>query len=325
MFRWRRLILALVSASVMSVATASCGTSPDAVAHVGSLSIAKSAVAHWTRIESHEPGKGGLTPHERALERLITSSWLVGEAASRHLTITDDDVLRRIATTRADSFPGGEPEFHQSLRSSGRTTADVRLEARTELAYLRIRASLAAQAAAQVSSAEIAAFYLSHKERYLAPERRFFDIDNLHSKAAALKVRSEVSSGESFSTKALHESLTRTDALAGDTGKAVVERAIFAAKAHALQGPVLFEPYRDYSLFEVSRIMPGSYRSLKQVSGGIRGILAERRQKLLLARFASAWRARWVARTDCNPGFVVQTCRQYRGVRVLEAPLRLLG
>jgi hypothetical protein len=31
-----------------------------------------------------------------------------------------------------------------------------------------------------------------------------------------------------------------------------------------------------------------------------------------IAAFVSAWRAKWRPRTDCRPGYIVETCRQFK-------------
>ena len=119
---------------------------------------------------------------------------------------------------------------------------------------------------AVVSSSAIERFYNQHKRDFRTPERRYFDIDNLRSRSEALKVRREVEAGRRFSSLALHEELPSDAPVAGR--KRAVE-AIFAAKAHVLSGPVPLVAAHDYSLFEVTRIVPAGYRAVKDVRAAI--------------------------------------------------------
>jgi hypothetical protein len=60
-----------------------------------------------------------------------------------------------------------------------------------------------------------------------------------------------------------------------------------------------------------------------QVRRSIAASLAHERWVRALRIFIIAWRRKWTAKTDCQPGFVVQKCRQYRGPRFPGDPLAL--
>lgn len=117
-----------------------------------------------------------------------------------------------------------------------------------------------------ISQAAVERFYDQHKRDFQIPETRYFDIDNLRSRAAALEVKREVEGGRPFSTLALHEVL-RSDAPV--TGRKRAVEAIFSAKDHVLAGPVLLAAAHDYSLFEVTRIVPSRYAPLADVRARI--------------------------------------------------------
>jgi hypothetical protein len=86
---------------------------------------------------------------------------------------------------------------------------------------------------------------------------------------------------------------------------------------------VLLADVGDHSLFEVTRIFPVHYQPLAEVSASIASRLEQQRQHVALASFATAWRAKWTARTSCAAGYVAPTCRQYRGSATLQAALGL--
>ena len=49
--------------------------------------------------------------------------------------------------------------------------------------------------------------------------------------------------------------------------------------------------------------------------------LASWRHRLALLAFLEAYRSKWIAKTDCSPGFVVQKCSPYRGPTIPEGGL----
>jgi len=186
-----------------------------------------------------------------------------------------------------------------------------------ELASAKLR-QRALEGQRNVSPAQVAAYYRSHKQRFLIPERWYFDIDELRSEAAAMKVRREVEAGKSFAGMAIHESIERPSRVQYGHEESVARAVIFAAKRNVLTGPVkLF----GYSVFEVRRIVAASYLPLAKVQGAIETQLASEQQRRVLAPLVAAWRAKWIARTYCYPGYVVQKCTQYQGAEAPEDPL----
>jgi len=96
-------------------------------------------------------------------------------------------------------------------------------------------------------------------------------------------------------------------------------RAIFAARPHVVVGPLPL--FGHYAVFEVTRIVPSRRQPLAQARSSIERQLAGEQQRQTLARFISAWRARWIAKTDCQPQDVMQKCRQYHGPLAPEGQL----
>jgi hypothetical protein len=70
----------------------------------------------------------------------------------------------------------------------------------------------------------------------------------------------------------------------------------------------------------VTRVVPPKRKSLAHVEHSIRQQLEREQQRRSLTRFIGAWRAKWIARTDCARGYVVELCRQYSGASKRAAP-----
>jgi hypothetical protein len=76
-----------------------------------------------------------------------------------------------------------------------------------------------------------------------------------------------------------------------------------------IEGPVRVG--RNYFVFELKEVRPLIQSPLAQVASSIRQELEAEARQRALAAFIASWRRKWIARTDCQPGFVVQKCRQY--------------
>ncbi len=253
----------------------------------------------------------------QAVELLISAQWLVGEAADRGLRISAGEARQLIAARKATSFPGGEGEFREFLKTTGETLSDLELQARAELASTKLR-RLAAAGARTVTAAQVAAYYTRHRQLFFIPQRRDVRITNRKSAAAAEQLEREVEAGKSFAALSEPESVARTSiSAAGD----ILDRAIYAAKLHVLTGPV--RQRVDYFVFVVEDVIPARYLTLDQVSGSIRSQLLAERQRRAVAVFIEAWKTAWIASTSCLPGYVVQKCREYDGPRAPEEPFEL--
>lgn len=309
--------------AVAGLAACSGCASDSAVVRVGQTAITKATVDHWMsamageRVVGDPPEQQDQTLRQQALSSLISSQWLIDEAADQGLKLSEQEIEQRLKEKKNTSFPGGEAEFHEFLKATGRKVSDVMFEAKAELAASRLR-QLVASREPKVTQAQIARYYSQHKQRFASPERRYFDIDNLHSEAEAKRVRREVERGKSFAKMALQESLERRPRGADvGSGKEAIVRAVFSARPNVLSGPVRL--YGDYSLFEVTRIVAATRQPLAQAQSSIEKRLAAEQRRRTLAEFVRAWRKRWIARTDCHAGYVVPNCRQYKGPIIPEA------
>jgi hypothetical protein len=318
---------------------------------VGQVAISKAAVDHWMvvfapqHIVLEPPGFGACVGHlqrlqanlshaqlleecarqyravrQQALGFLISADWLSGEAGARGSGVSDAEVRQSIEKRRA-SFPNGEAEFQESLKAISHTQPDLELEIRSELAAQKLRRSLQA-AEPQITQAQIAAYYKQHIGRYhLSERRRFYIVENLKSAAAARRLAGEMTRGRSIAQTSLNESYQRSEIAQFHGEKRTILEAIFAAKPHVIAKPV--ELNHLYFLVEVTHVTPARLRPLAEVRQSIARKLVDSRRRRSLARFVNAWRKKWVARTDCQPVYVVQKCRQYRGPAAPEDPLKL--
>jgi hypothetical protein len=294
----------------------------DGVIRIGRRAIAAADIAHWSRISRHGTALSGqlaerdTTTRQRAIRFLIWSVWVNGEAARHRAGVSDAAVSRALATQQA-GFPS-KSEFEGFLKENGETTADARLELQTDLAAAALE-RIAWTGRTQISRAEVAGYYARHKLEFTRDETRYFNIINALPFAAAQRVVRRARSAGAFPRRHLQEVLTHDHMLHTTRGKRRIERAIFAARPGAPEGPV--ELFGAYSVFEVTRIAPRALRPLAAVTGRIEARLSKQMRRHAFTRFTRRWLSTWKAKTSCAPDYVIDMCRQSAETPELEHAL----
>jgi foldase protein PrsA len=340
---------AVLASACALVACGGSGARERVVARVGHSAITAAAFTHWMQamapqhVAPDPPHYAACIARQKALEPqsteaalletcrqqyqtlkqqvlgfLISSRWLIGEAADQGIGTSEPEVKRRLAEKQR-SLAASDAEFKQSLNAIDHTIADLELEIRVEVASQKIRQKLIGEEP-KVTPGEVAAYYRRNIQRFHVPERRYFDIaENFHSAALARKQMREVAAGKYL--ESLHESLPRKPFTDYNGEKRTIYEAIFKARPRVVTGPIRLN--RLYFLIRVTRVAPAYVQPLAQVQGAIGKKLSAARQRRTLAAFIAAWRRKWIARTDCDAGYVVQKCRQYAASKTPEEPLAL--
>jgi len=301
-----------------------CGDdlSERVVVRVGRVAITRHDVEHWMAALA-----GGPLPRSpvarnalraQALDFLISSDWRFAEAAREDRKLSPQEVQRQLALTQSRSFPGGQPETNDYMKATGLTHSDLVLQARAELASAKLRQVVVSRQP-PIDQRQVVSYYRRHRELFTTPEERKILFTNRKSQTAALAVRREVAAGRSFRTLAVPMSvpLSPKSYSLSIGHDAALARAIHFARMNVLTGPVLVN-HVDHYVFVVESITPASVQPLGQVRGSILRRLTAEQQRRALAASIGAWRRKWIARTNCATGYVVQKCRQYRGARAAE-------
>jgi foldase protein PrsA len=311
------IITALLVTSAILASCSGTASGPVAV-QVGDVSIHAATVDHWASAIRQGStvgaslGKAPGTPKERALDFLISAHWLIGEAADQGLAVSDRSVERGLKD-RTESAPEGHAQFDEELASSGQTTDDIKLEIKAELAAGLLRELVSSREPQLTSQEEVLDYYHRNIAHFRIPEKRLVDlIESIPSRAAAIALGERLGSSTQFAKRALHESVARqTPSEAARADNADLVHAIFTATPGKVAAPARFNG--QWVLIVVRGTVPGRTRGLKEVEVQIeRRLLAQRRRELF-AEFVKGYTAKWRAKTDCRPGFVVQKCSQYHG------------
>jgi hypothetical protein len=315
-------VFCVALACLSGLAVSACGGEDRVVARVGRVAIHARAVEHWGAVLSvggivNGPlPAAGHTRKQRALAFLISARAIVEQAAEQGVPVSASAVRDRVEELR-QAVPGGDAAFDESLKGARETVADVELEIEAELARAAVRRAVTERAGA-VSPEQVRRYYRQHQSRYRLIERRKIDIvEHLSSPAAARALARRAGTGVRLARRAYHELLKRPHGFAAGS-KGAVERAIFAARAGVLSGPMPLS--NGYALFVVRRIFPAAVRPFSSVRTEIEGLLAARARARARAAFAERYRSRWRARTSCSSGYVIAGCVQYEGSEAPAGP-----
>jgi Raf kinase inhibitor-like YbhB/YbcL family protein len=152
-----------VPSSPAAAVDASTVAASDAVAVVAGVPISKASYAHWLAVE-RKLGAAG-SPSHQALGFLITSQWVLGEAAARHMSVSEAEVRQRYAQLVHQSFPKAG-SLRKYLSKSGETEADLLARIKVELLASRIAANITAGRSASRRTATLAAFERSFQRHW---------------------------------------------------------------------------------------------------------------------------------------------------------------
>jgi hypothetical protein len=295
------------------------------VAHVGNAAIDRAEVDHWASTIGRSNsiattlGQTSGTPRARALEFLISSRWILGEAEAQSLSISDAAVQRGLME-KIGALPNGRSEFDEELSSTGQTPADVKREVESAMAAARLRGAVARGVKA-VTGTEVASYYAHHRQKFYLPDRRVvYLIELLPTYADAVALGKQLGPGPRFIKRAIRELVRRespAEAERRENGQLV--HMIFAATPGQVAGPAKFNG--RWVLAMVKKVIPAGIQPLVVVRGELSKTLAVKRRAQALNRFAEAYARKWTASTSCSPGYVVPGCSEHHGALARQASL----
>jgi foldase protein PrsA len=291
----------------------------------------KACIAYLKSIETPRK-KGEKPPTEASLKKaceqqyqslkqevlgfLISSQWVLGEAASLGIKLTDAEVKKQFEKIKNQQFPKAS-EFEKFMQTSGQTVSDLLLRVKLNMLSQKIQQKISKQKST-VTPAQIQKYYNENKSRFAVPEKRSVEIILTKSEGAAKAAKKEVESGQSFATVAKKVSTDPVskanggllpEVVKGQEDKAL-DAAIFSAQKGALGGPVK-TPF-GYYVYRVKTITPGSQQSLKQAESSIKAQLQAQGQQKALSGFVKDFRKKWTSKTECRASYVVADCKSYK-------------
>ncbi len=247
---------------------------------------------------------------------LISSQWVLGEASSLGVSLSDAEVKKEFTKIKTTQFPKAS-EFEKFLASSGQSVSDLLLRVKLNLLSQKIQKKIVKEKST-VTEAQISKYYNENKSKYGTPEKRNVRIILTKTEAAAASAKKEVESGKSFASVASKVSIDPTSKANGGLLKEVVkgeeekalDTAIFSASKNTLGGPVK-TPF-GYYVYEVLSTTPGSQQSLAQVKSTIKQQLIATGEQSALSKFVKEFKKKWTEKTECQSGYKVADCKGYK-------------
>jgi foldase protein PrsA len=254
---------------------------------------------------------------------LISTAWVLGEAESLGVKVSDKEVHKRFEQIRSQQFPKAA-EFEKFLAASGQTVSDLLLRVKSSLLAQKVQQKII-KSKANITHAQIAQYYKENSQRFGQPEKRNLKIILTKTEEAAKKAKQEIESGKSWATVAKSTSIDPTTKASGGVLVGVVkgqeekslDSAVFSAKKNVVQGPI--KTVFGYYIFEVTGVTPGNQLTLAQAEASIRQQLIASHQQAALSNFIKEFKKKWLAKTECVASYggvpvaqAIQDCKEYK-------------
>ena len=253
---------------------------------------------------------------QEVLGFLISTAWVLGEAESLGVKVSDKEVHKRFEEIRSQQFPKAA-EFQKFLASSGQTVSDLLLRVKSNLIAQKVQQQIIKRKA-NITHAQIAQYYNENSQRFGQSEKRNLKIILTKTEEAAKKAKQEIESGKSWATVAKSTSIDPTTKASGGVLVGVVkgqeekslDSAIFSAQKNVVQGPI--KTVFGYYIFEVTSTTPGTQETLAQAEASIRQQLIATHQQTALTSFIKEFKKKWLAKTECREGYLQADCKEFK-------------
>ena len=253
---------------------------------------------------------------QEVLGFLVSSQWVIGEANSLGVKLSDKEVKKQFETIKNQQFQKPQ-EFEKFLQNSGQSVSDLLLRVKLNMLSQKIQQKIIKDKG-KVTQAAVTKYYNENKSRYGSPEKRDVQIILTKNEAAAKAAKKEVESGKSFSSVAKRVSVDPVSKTSGGQLKGIakgqeekaLDAAIFSAQPKTLVGPVKTE--FGYYVLVVNGVSASTQQSLAQAQNSIKQQLTAAQEQAALGKFVKEFKSKWKAKTDCRSGYVVADCKQFK-------------
>jgi parvulin-like peptidyl-prolyl isomerase len=240
---------------------------------------------------------------------LIQSQWLEGETKDKKLSVTDKSIQQQFKTIKQQQYPQ-ESAFQSFLKTSGLTIPDILYRLKLSGLSNKLQQQIV-KGKNNVTQAQIAQYYNSHKSQFAQPEKRDLLIVLTKTQANANKAKAALQHGQSWKSVVKKYSTDQQSKLTGGLLQGVVkgqeDKALDAAAFKAAKGKLLgpIKGQFGYYVFEVKKITAGTTQSLKDATLAIRQQLISQGQQTAVNSYVKGFDKKWKDRTTCRKGFQV--------------------
>ena len=259
--------------------------------------------------------------HDNAVQALIQSRWLRGEAEERGITPSEREIDDELDRIKNEQFEG-EKDFNEFIEESPYTDDAVREVILLGLLSQKIQeASLPdPQNPPKVSNRQIRDYYEKNEQMFEQAENRDVRIFTAETKDEAEKAKEMIeddSSEEGWSQAISEFGLESLPTEGGGLQQGVTRGAnpedldeqIFSAPTGELVGP--FEASDSWYLIKVEAANPASKQTLAEAKDSITQQIQQSIQNAAGQKFGEEFQAKWKARTVCADGYIIALCSNY--------------
>ena len=248
----------------------------------------------------------------QVMDFLIRGYWYQADAAKQNVHISNAQVLKEFNTEKSQQYPTTSA-FQTFLTQSGYTLQDLLFRVRLNLIYK----ALIAKQNKPVTNADIAAYYATHASQFGTPTTRNLRIVLTKTQAQANAAKAALASGQSWNAVAKKYSTdpatkdkggVMTNVSQGTTDPALATAA-FSTSVNKVIGPV--KGQFGYYVVEVTKITPGTHKSLAQVSALVRQTLVGLQQQTAQTAVDNTAKKNWLSKTACRSGYSMADCSGY--------------
>jgi parvulin-like peptidyl-prolyl isomerase len=254
---------------------------------------------------------------DQAMQSLILSVWVEGEAADRGITVSQEDIDAELERIKEQSF-SSEAEFQKFVKQSKFTEEDVQEQVR--LTLLRDKLEQEVVAEPTIPDDEIEKFYEVNIDSFKQPASRDVRVILNSSEAKAEQAKQALEADDSDAswekvTKQFSQDATSKDrgglleGLTEGQGDPQLEEPAFSAEEGVIVGP--FETDRGYYVIEVTAINAETTQPLEEASATIKQQLVAARQQQIATEFQTDFTDKWTPRTVCAPADVIELCSNF--------------
>jgi parvulin-like peptidyl-prolyl isomerase len=247
---------------------------------------------------------------------LLSSQWVIGEAQSLGVKLSDAEVKKQFLKIKSEQFPKAA-EFEKFIANSGQTVSDLLFRVKLNMLSSKIQTKIAKEKKS-VSDAEIEKYYNQHKSQYGTPEKRNANIILTKTAAEAKAAEAELKAGKSWSSVAKKFSIDPTSKATGGAVTGIVkgqeaealDEELFKAPVNKRGAPI--KTAFGYYLYEVTGITASTQQSLSQAKASIKAQLTATKSSELLSNFVKNFKKKWLEKTSCRPQYLVADCKEYK-------------
>jgi parvulin-like peptidyl-prolyl isomerase len=256
-----------------------------------------------------------------AMNDLLDSVWIQGEAADMGVTATADEVSSLLRQTIKQNFRN-QAEFEKFRKQSRFSQQDIRTRIRLQLLSNKIQQKVLS-GVPPVTGSQVQDYYNEAKSQFQQPATRDVRLVLNKDKAKVEQAKAALEKDSSDASWKKVAAQFSTDASSKSNGglrsnltqgllEQPLDNDVFSAAQGQLSGPV--HTTLGYYVFEVEKITPARTLPLsRSTESQIRSQLTQQAQQNAFTTFVNNFDSKWTVRTFCASGYVIDRCNNFAG------------